>query len=287
MVKAIGLIGRVSLTRLIGAEGIGLYQIAYSYYGLALMVITGGLPTALALYTARHPRHSWIWFKTISIYLILMGGSISMLSFCFSGGISQLLGNPELYFFIRCLAPALFAVPLLSLLRGYLQGMERYNVIAVSELIEQAVRVLFMLTLVFLLLPNGSAFAAGNSMLGTLFGALSAFFVLILYYFYYSNQQSSILSTQKYTLFRTDLKWFFHSSFIISLTRLLTPLSDVLDAIIIPGRLQVAGYSTAQATSMFGVLTGMAVLIVYMPSIATAALSHTLTMKLVTDWRGR
>ncbi|UNK16205.1 oligosaccharide flippase family protein [Paenibacillus sp. N3/727] len=287
MVKAIGLIGRVSLTRLIGAEGIGLFQIAYSYFGLGLMVLTGGLPTALAMFTARNSSHGWIWFKIISMYLILIGGCVSILSFYYSDNIAKFLGNDELYYFIRFLAPALFAVPLLSLLRGYLQGMELYNVIAVSEIIEQAVRVLLMMSIVFLLLDRGPVFAAGKSMLGTSFGAISAFLVLISYYFYYVNRQSRISIRGTDINLQKDLKWFLHSSFIISLTRLLVPLSDVLDAIVIPNRLQIAGYSSIQATAFFGVLTGMAALVTYMPTLVTAALSHTLTMKMVTDWRER
>ncbi|MGV2687166.1 hypothetical protein GNF82_23230, partial [Clostridium perfringens] len=58
-------------------------------------------------------------------------------------------------------------------------------------------------------------------------------------------------------------------------------------AIIIPNRLQTAGYSSAEATAIFGVLTGMAALVAYMPTLVTAALSHTLTMRMVADWQAR
>lgn len=287
MVKAIGLIGRVSLTRLIGAEGIGLFQIAYSYFGLGLMLLTGGLPTALALYTAKHPSQGWIWFKIFSIYLIIIGGGATTLTFYYSDTVARMLGNEQLYYFIHFLAPAFFAVPLLSLLRGYLQGIELYNVIAVSEIIEQAVRVLFMLAIVFLFLPQGPAIATGNSMLSTSLGAISAFLVLISYYLYVNRQGNQAPIRYSDIKFQKRLKWFIHSSFIISITRLLIPLSDVLDAIIIPNRLQTAGYSSAEATAMFGVLTGMAALVAYMPTLVTAALSHTLTMRMVADWQAR
>lgn len=68
LVKFIGLIGRVSLTRMVGAEGVGLYQVAYSFYGFVLILITGGLPTALALFTAKHTSHGWTWFKILSLF---------------------------------------------------------------------------------------------------------------------------------------------------------------------------------------------------------------------------
>ncbi|MGG3279136.1 oligosaccharide flippase family protein [Paenibacillus solani] len=287
VVKAIGLIGRVSLTRLIGAEGIGLFQIAYSYYGLGLMLLTGGLPTALALFTAKHPPHGWVWFKIFTVYLIIIGGCATAVTFYYSEAIARFLGNEQLRYFIHFLAPAFFTVPMLTLLRGYLQGIELYNVIAVSEIVEQAVRVTFMLVIVTLFLPIGPAIAAGNSMVSTTFGAISAFLLLISYYLYV-NRRSDKSSIRNINInYQKELRWFLRSSFLISITRLLIPLSDVLDAIIIPSRLQVAGYSSSEATAMFGVLTGMAALVAYMPTLVTAALSHTLTMRMVSDWQAR
>lgn len=84
---------------------------------------------------------------------------------------------------------------------------------------------------------------------------------------------------------RSVLLWFFHSSLIIAFTRMLVPFSDFFDAIVIPNRLQAAGHTASEATAMFGVITGMAVIVVYMPTIVTAALSHTVTVKIVSDWR--
>jgi len=285
VVKAIGLIGRVSLTRLIGAEGIGLFQIAYSYYGLGLMLLTGGLPTALALFTAKHPPHGWIWFKIFSVYLIIIGGCATALTFYYSEDIARFLGNEQLRYFIHFLAPAFFTVPMLSLLRGYLQGIGLFNVIAVSEIIEQAVRVSFILVIVILFLPVGPVIATGNSMISTTFGAISAFLLLISYYLYVNRRSDKSTSGNIHINLHKELMWFLRSSFLISITRLLIPLSDVLDAIIIPSRLQVAGYSSSEATAMFGVLTGMAALVAYMPTLVTAALSHTLTMRMVSDWQ--
>ncbi|WP_018754541.1 oligosaccharide flippase family protein [Paenibacillus terrigena] len=286
IVKMMGLIGRVSLIRLVGAEGIGLYQIAYSYYGLALMVIVGGFPTVLAMLTAKDPAQGWFWFRRISLLLIGLGGVISYVTFLLSPQIAEILGNPNLHFAIRCIAPALFVVPLLSLLRGYLQGLERYSVIAFSELIEQAVRMGALVVIVILLLPKGSPIAVGGGILGTFLAALVSFLLLIFACRFI--QQDSLDKGYPYQ-HRTDrnsmFSWILHTSLIISFTRLLVPLSDCIDAIIIPNRLQAAGFTASEATSIFGVITGMAMIVVYMPTIVTAALSHTLTMKIVSDWK--
>lgn len=264
-----------------------MYQMVYSYYGFALMVITGGFPTVLAMFTAKNAVRGWIWFKIISTVMVIFGGVISFCSFWFAFDIASMIGNPKLDFAIRCLAPALFAVPLLSLLRGYLQGLENYGMIALSELIEQAVRVASMLLLVVLFLHKGSPIAVGGGILGTFIGALIAFSTLILFFLLSSRKENEVSERGASSMktIRTVLLWFFHSSLIIAFTRMLVPLSDFFDAIVIPNRLQAAGHTASEATAMFGVITGMAVIVVYMPTIVTAALSHTVTIKIVTDWR--
>ncbi|MGO4533217.1 oligosaccharide flippase family protein [Paenibacillus sp. 2TAF8] len=284
LTKIIGLIGRVVLTRIIGAEGIGLFQIAYAYFGFALMLITSGFPTALAIYTAGNKNMGWIWFKKLSLWLLSGGVFAFAITLGFAEQISDMLGNTNSYYYIRALAPALVIVPLLALFRGYLQGLEKYEDIAFSEVAEQLVRVTAMLTLCIYFLPQGEMFAGGLSMIGTSLGGIAAF--LFLFITYIRNTASSTykgnlpIATSK-----GDMSWFVRSSIAICLTRLMIPLSDIADALIIPARLQHAGYSSHEATALFGVLTGMALLLAYMPTLVTAALSHTMTMKLVTAWR--
>lgn len=282
--KTMGLIGRVTLTRMIGAEGIGLFQISYAYFGFALMLITGGFPTALAMYTARNKQQGWIWFKRLAI-LLMTGGAIAFfVTLTFSEQISHLVGNANSYYFIRALSPALVVVPSLALLRGYLQGLEQYSAIAFSEIMEQLVRVSIMLTVCYLLLQQGTFYAGGFSLVGTTLGAIAAF--MILFFFYIKGIEPSLYEcTTSYSPTKGEGAWFIRSSFAICLTRLLIPFSDMADALIIPSRLQSAGYSASQATALFGMLTGMALLIAYMPTLVTAAISHTMTMKLAAAWK--
>lgn len=283
LTKGLGLLGRVILTRIIGAEGIGVFQIAYAYFGFVLMLVTNGFPTALAIFTAGNKRMGWIWFKKLSFWLLLGGLFAFLLTLTFAEQISYVLGNTNSYYFIRALAPAFISVPLLALFRGYLQGLEKYEAIAFSEVAEQFVRITVMLTLCIFLLPQGAMFAGGLSMLGTSLGGIVAFVILLIFYI-----RNTTSSTYKESLPGTsdgDMSWFVRSSMAICLTRLLIPLSDIADALIIPARLQQAGYSSHEATALFGVLTGMALLIVYMPTLVTAALSHTMTMKLANAWK--
>ncbi|MGE5704865.1 MAG: polysaccharide biosynthesis C-terminal domain-containing protein, partial [Clostridia bacterium] len=78
---------------------------------------------------------------------------------------------------------------------------------------------------------------------------------------------------------------FLKTSFAILATRLIIPLSDFADTLIIPHRLQSIGLSPREATAFFGEFTGMATTIVSIPTILIFAMTHILTAKITSDWQ--
>jgi stage V sporulation protein B len=62
----------------------------------------------------------------------------------------------------------------------------------------------------------------------------------------------------------------------VSLANIMLPVTAFLDLAIVPKRLEVAGYTVAQSTELFGYLTGMAVPLVNMATILTASLAASL-----------
>ena len=49
MVKVIGSVNRILLSRLLGGEGIGLYQMAYPVYLLLVAISSAGIPIAISI----------------------------------------------------------------------------------------------------------------------------------------------------------------------------------------------------------------------------------------------
>lgn len=274
--KGIGLAGRVAITRMLGAEGIGLYQIAYSFFGMALMVISGGLPTTLALFTAKQSDRGWRVFQLLSVYTALIGLGLAFWTQHYAESIAVLIGDDELAWALRALAPALIAVPLLQLARGYMQGIRSYEAISLSELTEQAVRITVLIIFVSLYAAQGAGRAIGYGLYGTTIAAIVAFVFLTIYTS--STQRAAIITYSP--LSKEGLGIFLRSSFVIGCTRMLVPLSDFIDSILIPNRLQAAGNSISDSIAMYGIITGMAAVIVYMPTMITASVSYTVTMKI-------
>ena len=282
IVKLMGALVRIPLFRLLGAEGVGLYQIAYSFYGLVLTCIIGGFPTALSLLTAKNVKQGKALLSIMLLFLAVMGGGAGFLSYMFAPTIASFMGDQQLTIAIQYIAPALFVVPLLHLFRGFLQGMEAYGYIAGSEIIEQLVRVCTMLGLVTIWAVHGKSWAVSGAIWGAFTGAACALLFLLIPFRLLSRTSGT--DSLKQTLSNV-FPFFLHSSLAILATRLIVPVSEFLDAIIVPHRLQDGGMSSTQATAVFGEISGMAVTAVYVPTMITAAISHTLAAKIAEDWK--
>ena len=288
LVKAIGLAARIPLFRLLGSEGTGIYQIVYSIFGFALTLTVGGFPTSLALMTAKNAARGLQLFNRLVVPFLILGVCSGSLHYAIAPYVAYYLGDSRLAFPIRCIAPALAVIPLLQLYRGYLQGIESYLQASVSELVEQAVRAGTMLLLAVLWLKYGIHAAAGGAAFGAFTGGVAA--VCFLSVLRYKNQEGSAINAGK----TSTLRWFVlgpeaflfvKSSLAIMFTRLISPAADLLDALIIPRRLQIAGLTHSGALAVYGEIFGMASIIVYLPTIVTAALSYTVASKLSASWQ--
>ncbi|WCN36906.1 oligosaccharide flippase family protein [Aneurinibacillus uraniidurans] len=284
IVKLMGALARIPLFRLLGAEGVGLYQMAYSFYGLILTIITAGFPTALFLMTAKDAQRGKNLVVMMLVCLAVIGGGIGYLSYRLAPDIALFMGDQNLTVPIQYIAPALVVVPLLHLVRGYLQGIESYGSIASSEVIEQLVRVCTMLGFATVWAVHGKVWAVSGAVFGAFTGAVCALLFLII------PLRMSLRVINGERLEQTisiGLPVFLYSSVTILATRLVVPVSEFLDALIVPHRLQDGGMSADQAIAVFGEIAGMAVTAVYFPTIMTAAISHTLSAKITEDWKDK
>jgi stage V sporulation protein B len=289
LLKAIGACGRIPLFRMVGAEGVGLYQIAYSFYALALTVITIGLPTTLARITATHPKQGIRLLSLSALLLTLVGGTCGYFTYSYTAWIIHIYGDANLIWAIRSFTPAFILVPLLSLVRGFLQEMEHYRrLIAISELLEQIIRVAVMLFLVSLWFEYGIDYAIGGATLAAAVGAVCTLCFLMSSFIkmtVVTHQPLLAMYAQKRV--HPKMETLLHTSLFILATRLILPLSNFIDSFLIPHRLQAAGMSMHEATATFGEFSGMATMIVYIPTLLTSALAHMLAPQLNLDWQSK
>lgn len=283
VVKVIGSVNWIILSRILGGEGIGIYQMAFPIYLLALQVSSAGIPIAISIVTAeKAAKQDYGGAQRIfRISLTLLCATALFLSIIVFFGSRflidhQIIRESRAYYSLIALAPAIFFTTIIAGYRGYLQGWQQMTPTALSQIVEQLVRVVVMLGFAALLLPYGLDYAAGGASLGAGAGGVAA--LLVLLYYYYKLKRT--LPTDG-PIFPQEkgmqiLKRLVILAVPISLASIMLPVVSNLDLLIVPRRLEAAGYSTAQATELFGYLTGMSVPLINLATILTAAMAMSL-----------
>ena len=121
-------------------------------------------------------------FKLAFILMLALGVVAFSIFFFGAELIVNLLKNPGAYYAMLSIAPALLFVPIMAVYRGYFQGLQQMEPTAISQLIEQAVRVAVGLTLAVVLIPKGIEFAAAGATVGTSIGPIAGVLILIIIY---------------------------------------------------------------------------------------------------------
>ncbi len=154
--KLLGAAYRIPLTRLIGPEGVGIYQLAYPVYVTLLSVARAGIPVAVSKLVAEYHavgRDSYarrvFW---VSFWLLTSSGLVFALALGLgAGAVARWMGDPRAALALTAVAPAILLVSAGSAFRGYFQGLRRMTPTAVADVVEQFVRVTVILVLVLFL----------------------------------------------------------------------------------------------------------------------------------------
>lgn len=283
--KAIGALYRIPLFRMIGAEGMGLYQMAYPLYALLLTVSSAGIPVAISKIVAeknlrRDQRGAQ---QTLCVGLIMMAvaGIVGSLLLFLSAEIfaEKVLKDVRAYYSILAIAPAVFFVALMSVFRGYFQGFQLMLPTALSQIVEQTVRVAFLLIGAYLFWPKGIHFAAAAATSGAVAGAVAGLTVLIIYFSWRGYQYIPIwdfFGGRNNSGFRKTAYRILALSLPISLGGVVLPMIQIMDAVTVPLRLQQAGYSATKSAELYGQLTGGGNTLINLPGVFTLALATTL-----------
>lgn len=286
LVKIIGSVNRILLSRLLGGEGIGLYQMAYPIYLLALSISSAGIPVAISIIVAEKVALSDFRGANrvfnISLGLLSITGILFTFLLYFGAGwlIEQhFVRDERAYYAIVALAPAILFVTILSSYRGYFQGLQMMTPTAISQIFEQFFRVVTMIFLAYYLLPFGLEYAAAGASFGAAPGALIGLLTLIYFYWAQSADLKAKIINQPIMQQEASVKIMsriIKLALPVSLANIMLPVVASIDLFIVPARLEAAGYSVGQATELFGYLTGMAVALINLPTIMTSSLAASL-----------
>ncbi|WP_028544780.1 stage V sporulation protein B [Paenibacillus taiwanensis] len=296
--RILGFIPRITLPRIIGAEGVGIYQLGYPFLIVMITIITGGVPLAVSKLVAEaesrgdRPRTYRI-LRTALLLTSTVGIVLSIISLLLAPWItSHLLTDKRVYFTFLIMTPIIVLVAVSSVLRGYFQGKHNMIPTAVSQVTETIIRIIAVIACAYVLLPYGLEWAAAGAMLGTVIGELGGLLVLA-YELYASRRRERMEIDQAdeqptFTLEQgvpsPTQRGVWRSMMRIALPvtggKLIGSLSYLVESITIARSLAVAGIATAVATAQYGALQGMIIPILLLPGALTYSLAVSLVPSL-------
>lgn len=283
--RVVGAVFRVVLAAILGDEGIGLYQYAYPIYSTLLVISTAGIPVALSKIMAEkialHDyNEAFRVFRIAFILLALSGMAISLLLFCGADFISLvIIKDSKAVLPIMAISPAILFVTIMASFRGFFQGRQNMVPTALSQLLEQMVRVGFSIVLVILLLPVGLEYAAAGATSGAAAGGLAG--LIFLFFLYWRKRallQEQALSQNGHNpeSVKKIIGRILSLAIPVTIGGLVIPLLSLIDLAVVPRQLQAAGFDMETARALYGQLTGMAGSVVYFPNVIALALGMSL-----------
>ena len=286
LVKVIGSVNRILLSRLLGGEGIGLYQMAYPIYLLMLSVCSAGVPVAVSIIVAEKvAKNDYAQahrvFKVTLRLMAVFGLFFALTLYGLAGYLvsSGWIRDSRAYYALIVLTPAVFFSSILASFRGYFQGYQMMTPPAVSQILEQLVRVVVMIALAWFLLPYGLEYAAAGAAFGAVPGGLTGLVVLTWFYRKARKEWKRKIAEQSETMeesVSSIAKRLVLLAIPVSCANLLIPVTSSIDMLLVPNGLGRAGFAVEAATTLFGYLTGMAQPLIMMATIPTMSLAASL-----------
>lgn len=261
--KLIGVLYRIPLTNLLGAKGIGLYQMVFPLYSILLTFSSTGVPNGIAKLIAEGGEKGQVLKSSVKIFFIIsLIFSFLMATFCFK--IAKVQGDKGAWLGYLLISPSVVIVSIISCYRGYFQGQINMKPTAVSQVVEQAVKLVFGLIFVYVFRKN-VVMAVGGATLAVTISEL----VALLYLFILAKKDGGgIKINQNYFPYKSIIKVVVP----MMAVTLIMPLIRFVDSFLI---LNVLSKYLENATSLYGIYSGVVESIVSLPIAVLYSLAVT------------
>ena len=259
--KALSFFYRIVLSRIIGAEGLGIYQICLSVFAVFLTMASSGIPVTVSRLMAKSGAEGDVKGKNSAV----TAGILGTLIFTVPIAIILFFGRNLLDFLFsddRCkdifllLLPGLILTSVYAVIRGSFWGNKQFLPYSVIELLEDAVMVILGCILVYGIADP--VLGAQRATLAVLISYVFSFIVSLGWYFFRGGRLANP---------KSQLKPLFSSSLPITAMRTSTSVLNSAVAVLLPVLLMSAyNLTNSEAISLYGVAIGMSVPILFIPS---------------------
>ncbi|MCL6559602.1 MAG: oligosaccharide flippase family protein, partial [Firmicutes bacterium] len=280
--RILGFFYEIILLRLILPEGIGLFNMVYPVYVLVLVMATAGIPVAISKLVAEEIARNNLpgAYRIFNIsFAVLAVNSTVFTALCFLGSpflLEYVFPNPKVYYIFLSLLPGIIVVSLCSAFRGFFQGLQQMTPTAVTQSLEQLVRVVAGLAFACLFLPRGVEYAAIGASLGVVIGEIAGFLSIVTIYLHSRPRIHAGMALYPAERLSRSAGRIFNLAFPVTLTRIISTLFMSVEAVLIPRRLQASGLGLTDATAAYGQFVGISESLLFTPGIITISLATAL-----------
>lgn len=274
--RVLGFYYRICLADALGAEYLGIYQLVFPVYGICYTLYASGIQTAVSKLVAEENSRG-----NVTLTSCLMRRSM-LLAFGISAVLSLLVywtAAPCAKHFLMearaadSLRILSFAFPFCAItacINGYYIGCKKTAVPAFTQLLEQVVRIGFVLYFVTLPTFSNEESRCLAAVIGLVLGEVASnIFNCIAYHLHKTKALRTATACETTGLTKRLLSL----SMPLSLNRLIINILHSVEAVFIPGMLRLSGLTTSEALSLYGILNGMALPFILFPSAIPNALS--------------
>ncbi len=279
--KLIGAFYRIPLTNILGAEGMGLYQLIFPIYSVLLAISAGGIPTAISKYVSElnaSGNDGKRVLKVSVVALAIVSATFAFLLLTLNKSIARAQGNENAASAYVALAPAVVFSSIIACYRGYFQGRRNMFYSGVSQIIEQVVKVVLGISLALAFARYGTRYAVVGAVVGITLSELAALFYLAVNCKKRNDFSSDIeaaadVIAKPKTLPKEILKNIWSVALPISVGSLVMPFSQVIDSFLIVNLLVSRGETAVSATALYGIFNGPVGSLINVPTVVTVAIA--------------
>lgn len=285
--KLIGTLQKIPLQNMGGDVVFGIYNTVYPLYLLVITLALAGFPIAISKFVAENDaagnlRESRRILRLSSIVIGILGVALGICTYVGAPLIARWIDNSHVVFAIQYVSIAFLFVPVMSILRGFFQGHQNMMPTAISQIVEQSVRVAVMILLLLYLTSKqaGPEAIAAGALFGSAAGGAAGLLVMLIYLSRYrtrvgkiTGQEESatsvetgfVSSTEAYTTIiepnasvQSESSWRLLRKIAvyaipICLASLTVPLMSLVDTFTVPRLLKSNGINDVGAMIEFGV----------------------------------
>ena len=265
LTRCLGFLYKIYLSRIMTTTELGIYNQTLSIYMVLITIVSSSIPLTISKITSLNKSNNKQYLTNYSVTSSLILSTALSIVLCMmiivlKPLIIMLLGNVEGYNIMITLIPSVIFTALYSQIRGYLWGLENYFAVSIVEFFEQILRIAFCMIFITLNIFSSPILAVGIAL--SIACGISTVYGFILYF----KNGGRLKYRQGY------YKDIIRSSAPLTGVRIFSSLLQPIVAVVLPLQLTRYGLDTSTALSELGIIMGMSMPLLSIPSTIIGAL---------------